>query len=176
MKKLIFLSLAIYLIGFVSCSQEQKHDHENEEHSHSTHDHQTDEHSNSTNEHEGHSHDEAEHSHSEYEVLLSEEGEKWEANPETTDGINAMKEKVQDFIDGNTESSDFESLKAELEKEYQTIFQKCTMKGEAHQQLHNYLVPMKYMLEELGSGDEELQKEKLGEIKDHLNEYSNYFK
>ena len=63
-------------------------------------------------------------------------------------------------------------LRQELDKEFNVILQKCTMTGEAHNQLHNYLLPLKEQYEQLdeNSGSESVQK-----IKDYLHIYSSYF-
>lgn len=162
MKYLTFF-LAITIVAFFSSCSEQSHD------SHSEHE-EAEGHSHEKSD--GHSHEEG-HSHENYEVRLNE-GEKWEANPETTEGIKAMQQSVNDFL-AEESDKDFALLKEDLEMEFQNIFQKCTMTGEAHEQLHNYLLPMKHIFEELGSMDEALLDEKLGELQDHLAEYSNYF-
>jgi len=56
--------------------------------------------------------------------------------------------------------------------EFTGIFQKCTMKGESHNQLHNFLLPLKEMLEKL---EEHSEKQDLEEIKSYLHTYKNYF-
>ncbi len=122
-----------------------------------------------------HNHSDSDHKHENNEVSLPEEGGKWEANPETTKGIKAMQQRVDDFL-AEDSKKDYALLKDDLEMEFQTIFQKCTMTGEAHEQLHNYLLPMKHLFEKLESEDKALRDEKLGELQDHLAEYSNYFK
>ncbi len=162
MKKLIFLSLALYLIGFVSCSQEHSHDNESSEHSHI----EADEHDHDHSEEHAHDHDEA--------MVHLNEGQKWEANAETTEGIENMTTIVSQFNASEGEK-DYAELKTSLESEFQMIFQKCTMTGEAHEQLHNYLLPMKYMFAALDSEDQGLKEEKASELQAHLAEYSNYF-
>jgi hypothetical protein len=49
------------------------------------------------------------------------------------------------------------------------------MKGEAHEQLHNYLLPMRPMFDSLGSNKIETCKTAFTQIKNHLEEYSDYF-
>ena len=77
-------------------------------------------------------------------------GEKWEANPETTEQIKKMI-ALTDTFPALPVAADYSALKVKLETEFQLVFQKCTMTGEAHTQLHNYLIPLKGMIEELGS-------------------------
>ena len=101
-------------------------------------------------------------------------GEKWKANPETDSGIATMKELVNRFT-GNENINAYHDLRLELEKEFNTIIEKCSMKGETHEQLHNYLLPMRPMFDSLGSNKIETCKTGLTQIKNHLEEYSNYF-
>jgi len=95
-------------------------------------------------------------------------GQLWKANPETTVGINALQKII-------LESSQEESasiLKEKLNSEFTLIFKKCTMKGEAHNQLHNYLIPLKQKIDSLeDSNKAEFKKE----IIDYLDEYSHFF-
>jgi len=69
----------------------------------------------------------------------------------------------------------YASLKKELEAEFSNIFQKCTMKGEAHNQLHNYLKPMISIFEGLESSNLETCKASFKMMEDHLAGYANYF-
>ena len=105
--------------------------------------------------------------HESKEVTL-DNGRLWVANPETTQGIRNM----QKIISERNQKNAGAVLKEALENEFQMIFEKCTMKGEAHNQLHNYLFPLKMKLNQLdGTNDEEV----VSEIETYLKEYSNYF-
>ena len=110
------------------------------------------------------------------ESLVSlDNGKLWSANTETTQGINNMKNLMKEFSDKES-VSEYTSLKNNLEKEFSTILTECTMKGESHNQLHNYLVPMKEMFEGYTSSDLRTCKENYNTLNDHLKEYSKYFK
>ena len=95
-------------------------------------------------------------------------GQLWKANPETTAGINTL-QKI------TLESSQEESasiLKEKLNSEFALIFKKCTMKGEAHNQLHNYLIPLKLKIDSLeNSNKAEIKKEIIA----YLDEYQLFF-
>lgn len=109
----------------------------------------------------------AESVHEAKEVTL-DNGKLWVANPETTEGIKNM----QKIIAERKQEATGAVLKEALENEFQMIFEKCTMTGEAHNQLHNYLLPLKMKLNQLdGTNDEQV----ISEIDAHLKEYSNYF-
>lgn len=97
-------------------------------------------------------------------------GKKWNANAETITGINNMFSLVQNGIDGKIDAVQlFDSLQVE----FKTIFDKCTMTGESHNQLHNYLIPLKGRLGKLKTGitDAEILKE----IQEYLLTFKNYF-
>ena len=69
-------------------------------------------------------------------------GAKWEANVETTQGIGYMVGLAGDMPVHPT-LEDFRALHKKLNLKFQTILQQCTMTGEAHNQLHNSLMPLK---------------------------------
>lgn len=119
--------------------------------------------------------------HNQFESIASEEqevagklvlnnGNKWQANKESTEGIQKMLTLVNVYLSkGNLNSK---ALSGNLEKEFTAILQKCTMKGEAHIQLHNYLLPLKNKIDKL-KGNSNLKSVK--EIEAYLNDYKNYF-
>jgi len=95
------------------------------------------------------------------------EGKKWMANEETIEGIQNMKQ----IVGSSSNILSHDSVKKSLQNEINTIFLKCNMKGEAHDQLHNYLLPLKAKVNEL-SDDDQL---KIDEIEIYLNDFSEYF-
>lgn len=102
-------------------------------------------------------------------------GSLWSANVETTTGINNMINLMSSFSK-NESIDDYAKLKDNLEAEFNMILKECTMKGESHNQLHNFLVPMKEMFEGIGSSDLEICKTNFDTLNKHLTEYTNYFK
>ena len=102
-------------------------------------------------------------------VELDANGKRWQANPETTAGISRMQAILANY-EGRNSAEDRQAMRAELEAAFQDIFAQCTMKGEAHDQLHNYLFPMKELFEQLESSDEAVEK-----LRAHLGEYGGYF-
>ena len=125
---------------------------------------------NTTKEQHGHHHD----IHKADDKLSLNHGKKWSANPETTNGIDNMKELINNFSGPETPQAYIE-LKEKLESEFHLIFKNCTMTGEAHNQLHHYLMPVKDKISRLESPEIKIQKESLYKLKEHLAEYSNYF-
>jgi len=109
--------------------------------------------------------------HSEDELRLNN-GLKWQANPETTEGVLAMKEHLEAFR--NLGLGDYNQLRTHLELEFKTILDKCTMKGEAHDQLHNYLYPMRDHFSNL-SKEAETAEEAFLAIESYVPVYFEYF-
>ena len=120
-------------------------------------------------------HDHAKHEKAETKAVESEptvtldNGKRWKANPETTSGIANMIVLVDKQI---AEKGDAKAAKAALEKEFGLIIERCTMTGEAHDQLHNYLIPLKGMLDSLGTTPDAA---KLGAMGNYLGTYHQYF-
>lgn len=107
--------------------------------------------------------------------LSLNEGEPWEANQETTEGIAA----IETIIVQTTYPEDtaaFTILEGELRKEYKLIFKRCTMKGEAHNQLHSYLMPLSEKMGRLAKGEYADRELAYQEVLEHLELYSIYFK
>jgi len=102
-------------------------------------------------------------------------GNSWEANLETTEGIDNMKLLIKSFSERDNMNA-YPRVKENLEKEFGTIIAKCTMTGEAHDQLHKYLVPMKELFDDLAASDLEIRKASLNSINTHLEAYTKYFK
>ena len=97
-------------------------------------------------------------------------GKKWKANPETITGIRNMRRLTDAGIAGTLQQ---QPLVDSLQQELKTIFDKCTMKGEAHEQLHQYLVPLKNRLDILKTGAK--REETLLDIRAYLETFDNYF-
>ncbi len=97
-------------------------------------------------------------------------GEPWAANTETTHGVNSMLALVNGY---DTATGDGAVLKEELTAEFNDIFAKCTMTGESHKQLHNYLTPVHGMLDKLGTKPTAAD---LSELSTYLGTYGQYFK
>lgn len=102
------------------------------------------------------------------------DGERWSANPETTEGINNMMALMNSFS-GFDNIDTYHSLSDSLNAEFNLILKQCTMEGDAHNQLHNFLFPMKEKFEKLSSKDLSEAKLAFEDLKKHLKLYSDYF-
>ena len=106
---------------------------------------------------------------------MMDHGKPWKANAETTSGIASMQLIVGKYQGRTLTPAQMAEMKTQLETEFQAIFDRCTMTGEAHNQLHNYLLPMKTMMDELDQGDAASMEHRMEELKNHLSNYKNYF-
>lgn len=108
-------------------------------------------------------------------ALMLNNGEKWEANKETTAGVANMQAAMKQ-VPAEAKIEDYHRLKSKLEAEFDGIVERCNMTGEAHNQLHNFLLPLREKFEGLGAADLEACKKAYGEIQSQLAEYDKYFK
>ena len=103
------------------------------------------------------------------------QGEKWKANEETTNGILNMQNILA--ISKPETIADFQDLSTLLNEEKNLIIKKCTMKGSAHDNLHIYLMPLLEQINSLGEIKSNSEGEKIiQEMAIHLNDYFNYFR
>lgn len=106
--------------------------------------------------------------------LALNEGEKWVANPETTTGIHNMTAIIEK--DNSSSIEDYQMLAENLGEEKTNIFKLCTMKGEAHENLHAYLIPLIGLINDLSEDESADDASKtVTTIKDHLEAYDYYF-
>lgn len=101
--------------------------------------------------------------------VSSNNGMLWNSNAETTQGIKNMQALLDNY---SSETGNSEKLISDLKEEFAMIFKKCTMTGEAHDQLHNYLIPLKTKIQNLSAG---ITVEKTDDIKKYLKDYFSYF-
>jgi len=107
-------------------------------------------------------------------VVTLNDGELWQANPETSTGIDNMKRRMHSFNEKEKLEA-YATLKGGLEADFTELFEKCTMKGEPHNQLHNYLFPFIDLFDNLGSTDLDICKKSFTSLSIRLEEYSEYF-
>lgn len=98
-----------------------------------------------------------------------DQGRRWLANAETTAGIAVMRGLLEGHPGNGIAGMD---LKDTLEAEFALIFERCTMTGEAHEQLHNYLLPLNRLLRDLPQDAPPAAREA---ILAYLKEYDTFF-
>ena len=102
------------------------------------------------------------------------DGSKWKANIETTEGVV----KMQGLL--NTQSTvtieDYHELASKLNEVKNWLVKECTMKGPSHDNLHIWLYPL---IEKIVALSEANTLAEASEIKqsivDNINSYTNYF-
>lgn len=102
-------------------------------------------------------------------------GKRWVANPETTTGIGEMQAILSKYEGKTADIANRKSLRDALELSFQGIFKQCTMTGPAHDQLHNYLLPMKALFEKIESENATEAEDAIKQLKQHLDAYNTYF-
>ncbi len=106
--------------------------------------------------------------------LILNNGKKWSANKETTEGVQNMINLMDNFNDTDDPEA-YSRLSENLQTQFKFIFTECTMTGEAHNQLHSFLLPMKKVFQDLSSGDIATCKSSFSTMKKHLGEYGQFF-
>gem|GEM_PF-1862911 len=96
-------------------------------------------------------------------------GEKWQADATTNGGIA----KMQGMVDAYDPGEGVEALKEPLEKEFTLILERCTMRGWAHDELHDYLIPLKTRIDALGNGNPDVT---LPDLDAYLSSYWDRFR
>ena len=99
---------------------------------------------------------------------------KWQANVESTQGVNAMLDLIKKSNLKTIE--DYHTLGSKLDEEKNMVIKKCTMKGPSHDNLHVFLLPLvekiDYLLETTSLED---ASKITNSIIENLNSYKNYF-
>ena len=103
------------------------------------------------------------------------DGKRWLANSETTEGVANM-QKIMNTFNEKEDLKAYATLTKSLKSEFSMVFEKCTMKGESHNQLHNFLIPINDLFEPLASSDLKECQESYDKLNKHLKVYQTYFK
>ncbi len=102
-------------------------------------------------------------------------GNKWDANLETTQGVDKMLDMVRSSDLKTVE--DYHTLASKLNEEKNVVVKKCTMEGPSHDNLHVFLHPLIEKIEALGKvSTTDEGAEVTSSIKDNLKGYYVYFK
>lgn len=108
-------------------------------------------------------------------IQLDENGSKWNANIETTQGVNKMLGLITEVNPKTIE--EYHLLASKLNEEKNIVIKKCDMVGPSHDNLHVFLHPLIDKIAVLGEvSSEEKGAEVTANIKENLEEYNNYFK
>lgn len=101
-------------------------------------------------------------------------GSKWQANKETTEGVDKMLNLVKSSDPKTVE--DYQALASKLNEDKNFVVKKCTMEGPSHDNLHVFLHPLIEKIEALGKvSTTDEGAETVASIKENLEGYYNYF-
>lgn len=102
-------------------------------------------------------------------------GDKWQANVETNEGVEKMLELVENSEPKTVE--DYQNLASKLNETKNFIVKKCTMKGPSHDNLHVFLHPLIKKIASLGKVSSTKEGAKITtHINENLKGYYDYFK
>lgn len=102
------------------------------------------------------------------------QGEPWQVNDEMKPHLMKGEELVNDFIkSGNT---DYKKLGEAVTDQNNNLIKSCTMKGESHDELHNWLHPHLEITKALVNEDNpDKAKEIVGQLQKSYSQYHQYF-
>ena len=152
MKKLLVVSAILF--SFIACKNEGNHENHDE---HEHHD-------------ETAIHKEDHHNH-ESEAIMLNDGEKWKVVENMSGYIRNMEKAVNEF-----EGDDYPALAKTIDENIRELTSNCTMEGQAHDELHKWLLPFIELSEEFDVATEFEEQEKIyREFKASFKTYNTYF-
>lgn len=102
-------------------------------------------------------------------------GNKWEANMETTVGVEKMLDLIKNYNFKTVE--DYHIVAKDLNEVKNYVVKECTMKGASHDNLHVFLYPLIEKIEVLGKVSTVDEGSKaIDSIHENLEKYYQYFK
>ncbi len=105
-------------------------------------------------------------------TLRLNNGKKWKASGSMTYGMTKINEIIDEI---DIESFDPKLIGYKLDSEIRMMMSICGATGEAHDQFHYYLDPLKEQINGLRIANEIAKEPLLTSIKIHLDSYKNYF-
>lgn len=107
-------------------------------------------------------------------AIVLNNGMKWQANKETTDGVMAMLTLLNEANTATT--ADYKKLGDGLNALKNTVVKECTMKGASHDNLHVWLYPLIKKIELFQKTESMEEGAQLSSnTKIHLEKYFDYF-
>ena len=101
-------------------------------------------------------------------------GSKWQANLETNEGVERIKKSLKTQTTNSLE--DYSKLVELLNVDKNYVIKNCTMKGDSHDNLHVWLMPLIEKIEALSEAKTLEEAAKLKQsIEENVNAYDTYF-
>ena len=108
------------------------------------------------------------------EIKLND-GNKWQANSETNEGILKMQNSIK--TQPTNTLVEYFALVEQLNVDKNYVIKNCTMKGASHDNLHVWLLPLIAKIDALSEAKTIEDAAKLKQsIKENINGYADYFK
>lgn len=115
------------------------------------------------------------HHEDESESIALNHGEKWEVDAEMMVHIRNMENDISGFGSGDLRS--YAALSEKLLTNVDLLTSNCTMKGQAHDELHKWLLPYIDLVNELSETKEQSKAEKkFAELQSSYHTFNQYFK
>ncbi|MDD2983462.1 MAG: hypothetical protein PHQ74_08740 [Crocinitomicaceae bacterium] len=157
MKNKFRLLVALSFLFAVSSCNNDKHDEKGHDQEH-----------HATDPHAGHDHGDVE------DELVLNEGKKWKMNPEMLTIIRSMEKDVNTF--SSEKLADMQTLGTKLDGQVNELTSSCTMEGQAHDELHKWLLPFIHDIKHLKEAANDAEgKETMDDLKESLVEFNQYF-
>jgi hypothetical protein len=110
------------------------------------------------------------HHHTDESIVLNN-GKKWKVVESMAVYIRNMENAVNNF-----DGKDYTSLAENIDKNIRALTENCTMEGQAHDELHKWLVPFIELSEDFDVATEKEEQEKIyREFKNAFIEFNTYF-
>jgi PBP1b-binding outer membrane lipoprotein LpoB len=115
------------------------------------------------------------HVHEEDVQISLNNGEKWVVDTNMMQHIRAMEFLIENF-EQSQDLNNYESLANDLQKGVQLLTSNCTMKGQAHDELHLWLVPYIDLVDSLSeANDMNAAQKQFSELKKSFKLFNTYF-
>lgn len=111
----------------------------------------------------------------ENEAIVLNNGEKWKVDANMMPHIRNMEKDILDFA--TDEKKDYKSLAKKLQSNIDLLTSNCTMEGQAHDELHKWLLPYIDLVDELSKVKDDIKATKQFEyIQTSFSTFNQYFK
>jgi hypothetical protein len=115
-----------------------------------------------------------EHHHDADEAIVLNNGERWTVDENMMAHIRSMESEVEDF--SGSAVPEYKMLAESLAKKLDLLTSDCTMKGQAHDELHKWLLPFIDLVDVFSKSEtEQVAQDNLQEIKASFVEFNKYF-
>ena len=110
------------------------------------------------------------HNHSEDEVIQLDGDKKWKVDDNMMAHIRSMEKDIASF--DNSKPENYQVLADNLKENLDLLTSNCTMKGQAHDELHKWLVPFIDLTDKFSEGK---SNEQFIEIQNSFTTFNQYF-